>query len=543
MKTNRVPACPQRPSLQRGAVLYISLALLVVLSLGALFAVQTSLSEQRSAISDVRTKVTSEIAESGIDEAIEYIRMNQDTLMPEPGELPAGDWTACTATDTSFPCGAIEPGVANSATRALYYAFTGGSDITTNAAPEEVDERSLPMGQSFDKVGDFNVTYNVGAVICPVEYDTIGTEEAVCTSDAEKAKTFAMTLVSTGQIAGESARSTVSLGLTQYRVINPNPNVPPVVSQSVISGLGNATIVSNPDGNSMGNLSGTQGGWAIAAWSRGNIGSLGGAPSGSFQTCEASEYFDSSTTLAANNIRVCDDCSCKSVVSSKSLGEGRDILDRDDTDSGFLKATDSALSPAYSFPCDLFAYTFGVAARENKVTSDEYNDVPALCETQVDTDPSTTTSDIEDFLATNFTKGSDCQSELVDKSADGGLYWYPSGCSFKSGTQVGSPEHPVVIVADGSFKDSGPTVYGIVFVRDPAKTYDPSVNGGSGAAQYASGGGNGIIYGAIVIEGAGQLNGGLKVISSPGVFKAIADSKDNLRLARVPGSWNDALTY
>src|SRR5690606_13315717 len=100
--------------------------------------------------------------------------------------------------------------------------------------------RSLPLPKTLSKVGDFDVSYNVGAVICPVDFETIGTSNAQCTSDPDKSNSFAVTLVSTGQIEGESARSTVSVGLTQYRVINPNPNVPPVVSSSVISGLGNA---------------------------------------------------------------------------------------------------------------------------------------------------------------------------------------------------------------------------------------------------------------------------------------------------------------
>lgn len=530
-------------SRQRGAVLYVALALLVILALGALFAVQTGLTEQRAATSDARTKVVQQVAESGLEQAIEYVRMHQATLLPGPGTLPGAGWTQCSATDTGFPCGAIDPSAANSATRALYYAYTGGADIATNAAPTAVDVRSLPMGQAFDTVGDFPVTYSVGAVICPIEYETIGTANALCTSDPDKSKSFAITLVSTGQIAGESARSTVSIGLSQYRVINPSPDVPPVVSSSVISGLGNATIVSNPDANSMGNLSGTQGGWAISAWSRSTIGPMGGAPSGSFQTCEASDYFDETTTLSSNGIPLCDNCGCSNDVSSKSLGEGRDILDRDDTDGSFLKASDAALAPDYYFPCDLFAYTFGIRAREDKVTTDSYGDTPPLCETQIDTDASTATTDIEDFLQTNFKQGTDCQAELVDKSADGGFFWYKNGCEFKSGSTVGSPENPVVIVADRTFRNAGPTVYGIVFVRDPAKVYDKDVNGGSGGASYAPGGGNGIIYGALVIEGDAKLNGGLKIISSPGVFQAIANSKNNLKLARVPGSWNDGLTY
>lgn len=527
-----------RRSRQQGAVLYVALALLVVLALGALFAVQTGLAEQRSATSDARMKVVQQVAESGLDQGIEFLRMHQATFLPDPGTLPGAGWTQCASDDTGFPCGAVDPSVADSTVRGLYYAYTGGADIADNGSPTDVDVRSLPMGQSFDEVGGFPVTYSVGAVICPVDFETIGTANALCTTDPDKSKTFAATLVSTGMIEGEAARSTVSIGLGQYRVINPSPDVPPVVASSVISGLGNATIVANPDANSMGNLSGSQGGWAISAWSRSTIGPAGGAPSGSFQTCEASNYFDASTSLSSNGVRLCDSCSCTVDVSSKSIGEGRDVLDRDDTDGSFLKATDAALAPDYYFPCDLFAYTFGVRARENLVSTDSYGDAPPLCETQIETDASTPTTDIEDFLLANFTQGTDCQAELVDKSSDGGFFWFKDGCSFQSGSQVGSPENPVVIVADGEFKNSGPTLYGVVFVRDPAHVYESD-----GAAEYAPGGGNGIIYGALVIEGPGSLNGGLKVISSPEVFKAIANSKNNLRLARVPGSWNDSLTY
>ena len=527
---------------QRGAVLFIALALLVVLALGALFAVQTGLLEQRTTTSDMRTKVVHQVAEAGLEQAVEYVRMNQATLLPASGVTPSGVWSKCAATETDFPCGAVEPGVSNSAARALYYAYTGGADIPTNDAPTAVDERSLPMGQTFQSVGNFPVTYSVGAVICPISQTSIGGGNATCASDAADSQSFALTLVSTGQIAGEAARSTISMGLSQYRIITPTPGLPPVVASSVISGLGNATIVSSPDANSMGNLEGGQGGWSIAAWSRSTIGALGGAPSGSFQTCDASQFFDSTTTLSNNGIQVCDACECNPTVSSKAQGEREDILDRDDTDASFLKATDAVLSPKYQFPCDLFAYTFGVKARENKVSTDSYNDDPPLCETQVDTDPSTTTTDVVDFLTTNFKQMGDCQ-DLVDNSADGGFFWFKSGCQMTHGSQVGSAEHPVVIIADSHFKNTGPTIYGIVFVRDPAMTYDPAVSGGAGAASYDPGGGNGVIYGSLVIEGDATLNGGLKVISTPGIFQAIINSPKNTRLARLPGSWNDSLTY
>ena len=55
--------------------------------------------------------------------------------------------------------------------------------------------------------------------------------------------------------------------------------------------------------------------------------------------------------------------------------------------------------------------------------------------------------------------------------------------------------------------------------------------------------GTAVIYGAVVIEGEGTLNGGLKIISSPETLAAILKDPNNIRFARVPGTWNDSLSY
>ena len=534
------------PRKQSGVILIVAIVLLLLLSVVTFFAVKVGLSEQRDATADARAKIAHRVAEAGLDQAVEYVRLNSATLLPAAGVSPDSNWTACGASDRTFPCGAIDPGSSNSATRALYFAYTGGVSDGKAASPSQVDTRSLKMGQSFSAVGNFPVTYNVGAALCMINKDTVGAgKTATCTSSASDSDRLAVTLVSTGQIDGESARATISESLAQYKILNTPNGLPPVVASSIIAGLGNGTIIPNPNSGGKG--------VPLSVWSRDTLGDVGDTASGSFQTCQAGEYFNSGSDsqLWSNGAVTCTDCACPSADKISENGtEGKDMLDRDDTDPGVNKAVDATLSPTYHFPCDLFAYVFGVTARENDVSTDKYADVPALCETQTDADGNGT-ADVVEFISNtnNFTQVANCDDLVGAAGAGvGGFFWAPNGCALSGPGDIGSPTDPVVIITDCSFKDSGPTIYGLIFVRDTAAVYgdgscptaDPDA---AGAAEYGAGGGTATIYGAIVIEGPGKLNGGLDIISSPAILSQIVNSDKNLKFARVPGTWNDSLTY
>src|SRR5205085_7110534 len=112
---------------------------------------------------------------------------------------------------------------------------------------------------------------------------------------------------------------------------------------------------------------------------------------------------------------------------------------------------------------------------------------------------------------------------------------------------LGTPDTPVVLVVDTSFSPNNLTVYGLIFVRDPANTYDPAgCDGGvcgSGIANWAPGGGNNFVEGAVVMEGPGKINGGTDIISSPEILAKINNSPKNIKFARVPGTWTDTLSY
>jgi len=524
-----------RKKSQSGSALVISIVLLLLLSLVTFFAVKVSLSELGGATSDMRAKAAHRVAEAGLDQAIEYVRMNQAALLPLPGappsSVPTANWTLCDATDRSFPCGAVEPGTPNSTARHRVYYFSGGADIPSNGAVTAVDVKSLKMGQSFTQVGNFPVTYSVGAVLCLIDESTIGAgKTALCTVDETKSSTLAITLVSTGQINGESARATVAETLAQYRVIRTPPNLPPVVASSIIEGLGNGTIVSNPDGGGKG--------VPLGVWTRSTI-----DPSGSFQTCQTDEYFrsGSDTAITAGGVLTCSDCACSgsAIISNHALGEGKDMLDRE-AGEGPNAPTDAVLSPTYQFPCDLFDYVFGIKARENLVSTDSYADTPPLCETKVDADGNGQ-KDVDEFLnnTANFELATD--ANIQAKAAAGGFFYMPGGLNLNNKV-LGTPDTPVVIVVDSSFSPNNLTVYGLIFVRDPANVYDPD-DGGAGIGEWAPGGGNNYVEGAVVIEGPGKINGGSDIVSSPEILRKISNSPKNVKFARVPGSWTDILTY
>jgi len=524
---------------QNGSALLVSIILLLMLSVVVFFAVRAGLSEQRTAVTDARGKVARLVAEAGINHALGYVHNRASTLFPLAGVLPdSALWTACAATDQTFPCGGIDPASSSSARRALYFAYTAGVDDGRAASAAAVDARSLPLVQTFSAVGNFPVTYNVGALLCMLNSTTtvFGSGGAVCTNDASRSNTVTVTLISTGQIDNESARATISETVGQYRIVDTPPGLPPVVASSVVTGLGNSTIVGNPNGGGPGVV--------LSVWTRATLGAVGDTSSGSFQTCEADAFFrDAATTVASNGAMLCDSCDCPSADKVSQNGvEGKDMLDRDSTDTGVNKATDTVLSPTYKFPCDLFAYVFGTPARANLVTTDTYSDVPALCETQIDSDGDGV-KDVNKYIADNFIRETNCDS-MVGRTG-GGNYYLPNGCGLSGGGVIGSPTTPVVMIVDSSFKNTGPTIYGLVFVRDPIAVYSGCSDGvcASGLADYAPGGGTAAIYGALVIEGPGKLNGGLKVISSPNILSAIINSPNNRRFARVPGSWNDSLSF
>lgn len=552
--------------LESGSALFVVIVLLALLALIGFFATQVSLSEQQTSRADVRARAVAKVAETGVNHAMEYLSARRATILPQVrsslidpdddpdtlNSIPFGNvWEQCAAADTDFPCGAASP-----AFRAQTYRYIG------TAGADDLARRSLPLttlindplgappaGQAMANVDGFAVTYRVGAILCPVAADP-GTGFAGCVPP-EVASTHVVALVSQGRIDNEDAGATVTETVGVYRTANAAPNVPPVTASGIVDGLGNSTVVPNPNSGGPG--------VPVSVWSRRDF-DLGGSE----QTCEADEFFRAGVPVYESGVPLCNDCACttSTKLTQKKNGveyERYDVLDRDNSDGG------DAIAPnPYPFPCDLFEFTLGVAAREDLIL--EPGDgialppPPPLCETQIMTplDPARDwngdgTVDTEwpavvAYLETNALKVgaggafASC-NDLINNPAAVGLIWAPGGCTFTGNAgdpRVGSPARPIILVSDGEFSIRGPTFFGIVFIRDTNRVLN-QVTGGS--AQYASGGGTGIIYGGVVIEGPGKLNGGLKVISSPRLLGRLSRDPAFNRFGRVPGTWSDLLSY
>src|SRR5438045_9463066 len=92
---------------QRGTTLIVAIVLLLVMTIITLAAVNVGVFERRTSTNDLRQKMVQQVAEAGLNEAVEFLRLRQDTMVPKAQQATdATMWTLCTATETSFPCGA-----------------------------------------------------------------------------------------------------------------------------------------------------------------------------------------------------------------------------------------------------------------------------------------------------------------------------------------------------------------------------------------------------------------------------------------------------
>jgi len=406
---------------QQGTTLIVVLILILLATIMGLFAVNVNLSEQRASGNDVRARLMRESAEAALSQGMAYFQ-SLKTSQKDPFAT-AANWTQCTATDTSFPCGSVPqcaplgPGAttpvgdqcaAGSITRrANMFYYTGSTvDIDGNGSVDAMEARMMPMTANgrmteLTTTGNgFSVQYGVGAMLCvlkrpdpaiayppgpPVECATVATDAS---------GTSAFTLVAVGSMPGESAHTTLTQSVGAYlRVSNP-PGAPPIVASGSADLTGTFQVVTNP------NSAGT--GVPISVWTRGAVNKTGTS-----NTCYYDEFIrDGQKNNAeavleppvgtgvtpADQIMRCDACSCNGLDSlsfSKSGNQGQmgiDIL-QCGTGPGTCDGTklNDPANPATSnyeikkeeFPCDLFQYVFGTAGHRDATGNDNF------CEKQI----------------------------------------------------------------------------------------------------------------------------------------------------------------
>lgn len=547
------------PALQRGNTLFVALILLLLASVITLLTLRVGVFEQRTSGNDVRAKLIAQVAEAGIAQGAEYLRLNPDAL------TIAGNWQVCDANDVTFPCGSIpDMDVADGAggltkrRGTMYYWAAGGAGDNNNdgTSGDLFDQRMLPIhggvipaAGRVTSVGNFDqVSYGVGVVLCRVATPNSPAAPTRCTtSDSEASNTFVYNFVSVASLPGEGTRTTVSQMLGQYLIFNPEMNKPPIVASGSVDITGTLQIVTNPNAGGPG--------VPVSVWTRKDI-----HKTGTPNTC----YYDEFIRYGAKNnapatweegVIVCDTCNCegdKSLSYDKSgnfQAEGIDILDIDGN-----QGVNYDVRPE-EFPCDLFQFVFGVAARWDE-DKDHFCEkrLPKVAYTNPNTGVVTSLYPDEAYLYSNATyimPRDAAAAALMSPSQVmpaahpypsaglSGIIWCQTGCDIGAQTQLGTPSKPVLLVVDGAARIQG-RVFGLVFLRDPSEADLNPVTGGAAALRMNAGA---AVYGSIIVQGeVEKANGTAAVIYNDDVFrnlsKAIPPKNSNL-----PGAWTDRLSY
>lgn len=482
------------PARQRGiTTLAIAMLLLAVLTVAAIFAASFGVFEQRTSANEYRYKLVFQSAEAGLNQGVAFMKVSARQMVSTSsgGWLEPGSekWIPCT--DPLPSTMAFDPCLAEPVSRrSLMFRYAGSLPLS------EV----LPNGasQTFASTGgaaNFATEYRVYATLCRRDTSVSPTE---CSLAPPKPDTFFITLVSRGQIVGESADAIVKQSFGAYRSFGRGPDAPLIAAGTSI-GMGNAQIVPNPDAAGVG--------VPVSVWARGNATINAGA---SFATCQLGEWLDNYGVNAPPTPQqlldgVCLTCSCNNLcpgyglVSGAATGcangtprlEGEDVLD---VDGGI---SDAGLVDSKYFPPDLFAYVFG-----------------------------TPSASAEDYLTRQATPLDDCSTL---NAASAGLYWYRGADDCTLAGQIGSLAEPVVLVSDAPIRiNANGVVYGVLYARAV-----------SGATDLFTATGSPQIYGSVVLEGGANMAGTPSIIYNKAVIQNILNSPQFLLLAPVAGSWSD----
>lgn len=489
------------PRNQQGvSTLLIAMLLLAILTVASIFAAAFGVHEQRTSANEYRYKLTFQAAEAGLNQAIEYLKLNTRPMLSTAsgGWLFAGDprWIPCTESSGGMaldPCLA-EPNLTRRASMYRYVGATNGILPLSEALPGATSQTFTSTGGT----SDFATTYNTYATLCRLD---LSTEVPRCSLAPTTESTFYVTVVSTGALTNEQSTASVKQSYGTFRLLGATP-ASPLIAAGVVTGLGNAQIVPNPDAGGFG--------VPVSVWSDEPV----DIDSASFATCQLGEWLanDGVPAPTATDLLngVCASCSCNGLCpgygllsgnasacpAAKANIEGEDILD---VDSNFSDASPKVRDSKY-FPTDLFAYAFGVPS-----------------------------SSAVDYLTANATEIKDCGSLNASSS---GLYWYTGVSACSLGKPVGSVQEPVVLVSNAKVEmPANGQFFGIIYVRSVA---------GTGELFKAAGGGQ--VYGSVILEGDAKLGGNPTIVYNKAVLRNIGNSPKFLRYGPIPGSWSDSVT-
>lgn len=577
-----------RRAAQAGNVLILVVVLLLLASVFTLFALNVGRFEQKTSGNDLRSKIVHEVAEAGIAQGVEFFNANRDVVVAE------ANWRLCAANETRFPCGAVP-----ASRRATMWAYVTAKPDST-LAQRQIATLPVNLTQS----GGFDVTRQVGAVLCRVEAVAPGGGANCATDIANASTTWVITVVSKATLSGEGSSATATQTIGAYNIFNANPGIPPVVaSGSVAVGGGFQVVAAATDG--MGNN-------PVSIWTRLDVDS-NGTPNTCYWESFKREGGSSSGPAYYDGIEICHTCKCPT-DDSLSYGKGGAFCEGDDIydieaeivdyatyatggDANpaacpVCSATNPEACPNLSirreeFPRDLFAFVFGQNSwrdvnRDGIATGAPCTYAALDCnfgESRiVDTctypDPTTGAErtatlpadtcyllNIKNKIHIGDGVGDDAECEALGTTSKG-LIWVHAAPILDSSTsgplglpgkdcvtklrgvdQLGTPSHPVALIYDGVLTQVHFQLYGLYFGREPNASAT-LVDTDGGTAELGMNGGA-AIYGAAVIQGKVSSGGGgtAAIVYNKDVLFNLINDPANMNPLSIPGSWTDRLRY
>lgn len=521
-----------RSKLQQGSTLLVAVVILLLASLMGLMAMNVGLFEQRSSGNDLRAKVVHQAAEAGLAQGFEYIFRANPSLLDT-----AASWELCSATDTSFPCGAVDASVRGTMFR---LAAGAGAYGTSTELPSELTQRMLLVPDKLPQMGGFNVEYGVAPVLCRVPLPVSNTSITCATDMTNLSDRRVVTLVSVAQIQGDSGRTTLTQTIARSSLLAQTTGVPTIVASGTVVPPGNGDIVAMPDAAGPG--------LDVSVWSRLNVDST----SGSFANCSRQDFLTSGqvslTDASWISSRTCTSCGC-GMSKKAGVAEDWDILDVDG-DVGTNK--DVAAS---EFPCDLFEYAFNV-----KGWKDEVAPVDGFCESRMPKvafdapDGNTYQLYPEEAYLYQYAskiKATAANLHLVRTeqrftgnlgATASGLIWCQASCLPSSNGVVGSVTAPVAVVADPGTNDPYDSkLFGLLFYRSNGDGPLDPLTGGNASMKFK---GQSAVYGSLVIQGPITTgSGGGLVFGDVDILKTLAGLQSMARYDTLRGGWTDAYSY
>lgn len=530
------------PRLQKGSTLLVAVVILLLASLMGLMAMNVGLFEQRSSGNDLRAKVVHQVAEAGLAQGFEYLFRANPAMLDTPA-----NWVLCGASETTFPCGAVDASV-----RGTMYRLADGAGAygSSTVLPAELTQRMLKVPATLPQMGGFNVAYGVAPVLCRVPLPVSSTSISCATDMTNLSDRRVVTFVSVAQIDGDSGRTTLTQTVARSSLLAQPGGVPTIIASGTVVPPGNGDIVGMPDAAGPG--------LDVAVWSRSNVDTA----SGSFATCSRQDFLSSGevslTDASWISSRTCAKCGC-GMSKKAAVPEDWDILDVD-SNAGTNKDV-----VASEFPCDLFEYAFNVKGWKDGADPADDGATPltgdndGFCESRMPKvafdapDGNTYQLYPEEAYLYQYAskiKATAANLHLVRTeqrftgnlgATDSGLIWCQVDCLPNNGT-VGSVTAPVAVVADpGTNSPYHSTLFGLLFFRSNGDGPLSPTTGGNASMKFNA---QSAVYGSVVVQGSiSPGSGGGLLFGDVDVLKALASLQSMARYDTLRGGWTDAYSY